>query len=179
MRLSLRGFRTQNHRSERGFTSSGFTGVELRQKRSARRPSLLAESIGWDMAGRFLCSRLNRLSKIGDCPTIYIGSAGTYAGSKNTLHGRYREIATRHTAKYPVWALLSSRWELQYGWMIVDEHPGAVEEVLKKRYRGAQREAACAGDPVSGARLIQDNGTLPAEHPSTQTNTHITPPPDL
>ena len=152
----------------------GTPAEEVREKAVA-----LAESIGWDMAGRFLCSRLNRLSKIGDCPTIYIGSAGTYAGSKNTLHGRYRELATRHTAKYPVWALLSSRWELQYGWMIVDEHPGAVEEVLKKRYRGAQREAACAGDPMSGARLIQDNGTLPAEHPSTQTNTHITPPPDL
>ena len=95
----------------------------------------LAGSIGWDMADRFLCSRFDRLLKIGDCPTIYIGSAGTYAGSKNTLHGRYRELATRHTAKYPVWALLSSGWELQYGWMVVDEHPGAVEEALKERYQ--------------------------------------------
>ena len=97
----------------------------------------LAESIGWDVAGRFLRSRLNRLSKIGDCPTIYIGSAGTYAGSKNTLHGRYLELATRHTAKYPVWALLSSGWELQYGWMVVDEHPGSAEEALKGQYRMA------------------------------------------
>ena len=97
----------------------------------------LAESIGWDVAGRFLCSRLNRLSKIGDCPTIYIGSAGTYAGSKNTLHGRYLELATRHTAKYPIWALLSSGWELQYGWMIVDENPGAAEAALKERYQEA------------------------------------------
>ena len=142
MRLSLRGFRTQNHRSERGFTSSGFTGVELRQKRSARRPSLWpSQPAGTWQAGFFAAdstgSQINRLSKIGDCPTIYIGSAGTYAGSKNTLHGRYRELATRHTAKYPVWALLSSRWELQYGWMIVDEHPGAAEEVLKKRYQEA------------------------------------------
>jgi hypothetical protein len=95
----------------------------------------LAKSIGWDVADRFLCSRLNRLSKICDCPTIYIGSAGTYAGSKNTLHGRYLELATRHTAKYPVWALLSSGWELQYGWMIVDENPGDVEAALKERYQ--------------------------------------------
>ena len=95
----------------------------------------LAGSIGWDVAGRFLHSRLDRLSKVGDCPTIYIGSAGTYAGSNNTLHGRYLELATRHTAKYPVWALLSSGWELQYGWMIVDENPGDVEAALKERYQ--------------------------------------------
>jgi len=97
----------------------------------------LAESIGWDVAGRFLHSRLDRLSKVGDCPTIYIRSAGTYAGSNNTLHGRYLELATRHPAKYPVWALLSSGWELQYGWMIVDENPGAAEEALKGQYRKA------------------------------------------
>jgi hypothetical protein len=97
----------------------------------------LAESIGWDVAGRFLCSRFDRLSKIGDCPTIYIGSAGTYAGSKNTLKGRYLELATRHTAKYPIWALLSSGWELQYGWMVVDENPGTAEEALKGQYRKA------------------------------------------
>jgi hypothetical protein len=97
----------------------------------------LAESIGWDVAGRFLHSRLNRLSKIGDCPTIYIGSAGTYAGSKNTLYGRYRELATRHTAKYPIWALLASGWELQYGWMVIDEHPGTAEAALKERYQEA------------------------------------------
>ncbi len=96
-----------------------------------------AGSIGWNLAEEFLCSRLDRLLKIGDCPTIYIGSAGTYARSKNTLQGRYRELATRHTAKYPVWALLSSGWELQYGWMIVDDHPGAAEEVLKAQYRKA------------------------------------------
>jgi hypothetical protein len=89
------------------------------------------------VAGRFLCSRFDRLSKIGDCPTIYIGSAGTYAGSKNTLKGRYLELATRHTAKYPIWALLSSGWELQYGWMVVDENPGTAEEALKGQYRKA------------------------------------------
>ena len=97
----------------------------------------LAGSIGWDVAGRFLCSRFDRLLAIGDCPTIYIGSAGTYAGSKNTLKGRYLEFSRRHTAQYPVWALLSSGWELQYGWMIVDDHPGTAEEALKERYRKA------------------------------------------
>ena len=97
----------------------------------------LAGSIGWEVAGRFLCSRLDRLLAIGDCPTIYIGSAGTHAGSKNTLHGRYLEFATRHTAQYPIWALLSSGWELQYGWMVVGEHPGTAEEDLKEQYQKA------------------------------------------
>jgi hypothetical protein len=96
-----------------------------------------ARSIGWDVAGRFLRSRLDRLLAIDDCPTIYIGSAGTHAGSKNTLHARYLEFATRHTAQYPIWALLSSGWELQYGWMIVDDHPGTAEEALKERYQEA------------------------------------------
>ncbi len=72
----------------------------------------LSESIGWDLAEKFLRSRLDRLVDIGDCPTIYIGSAGVHAESKNTLQGRYRELATRHTAQYPIWALLSSGWEL-------------------------------------------------------------------
>lgn len=97
----------------------------------------LARSIGWDVAGRFLRSRLDRLLAIDDCLTIYIGSAGTHPGSKNTLHARYLEFATRHTAQYPLWALLSSGWELQYGWMVVDDHPGTAEEALKERYQEA------------------------------------------
>ena len=97
----------------------------------------LSESIGWDLAEKFLRSRLDRLVDIGDYPTIYIGSAGVHAESKNTLQGRYRELATRHTAQYPIWALLSSGWELHYGWMIVDDHPGTAEEALKERYQMA------------------------------------------
>jgi len=30
----------------------------------------LAGSIGWDVASQFLCSRFDRLSEIGSCPTI-------------------------------------------------------------------------------------------------------------
>jgi hypothetical protein len=33
--------------------------------------------------------------------------------------------------------LLSSRWELQYGWMVVDDHPGTAEGALKERYQKA------------------------------------------
>jgi len=33
--------------------------------------------------------------------------------------------------------ILSSGWELQYGWMIVDDHPGTAEETLKERYQKA------------------------------------------
>jgi len=47
----------------------------------------LSESIGWDLAEKFLRSRLDWLVDIGDCPTIYIGSAGMHAESRNTLQG--------------------------------------------------------------------------------------------
>ncbi len=55
------------------------------------------------------------------------------------------------------------------------ERPASVRPVLRWRVdpaggtaarpRGARQAAACAGESVSGARLIQDNGTLPAERP--------------
>jgi len=150
----------------------GTPAEEIREKAVGQ-----AGSIGWDVAEKFLCSRLNRLSEIGDCPTIYIGSAGTYAGSKNTLKGRYLEFSRRHTAQYPIWALLSSGWELQYGWMIVDDHPGTAEEALKVRVqKGTRREAAGAGEPMNGVRFIQDSRALPAEPPNPKP-TPISPPP--
>lgn len=76
----------------------------------------LLSGIGWDLVTDFIMSRVERLSKIGDCPVIYIGSAGGQRGSKNTLRGRYREFSLRHTAMYPIWVLLYFNWELEFGW---------------------------------------------------------------
>ncbi len=48
--------------------------------------------------------------------------------------------------------------------MVVDDHPGVAEEALKVRVpKSARREAAGAGEPVGGVRLVQDSGTLPTE----------------
>ncbi len=89
----------------------------------------------WPMVEKMLLGRIPRLADLGECPLIYIGSAGTLAKSKNTLRGRHREFGYRHTAMYPLWTLLYFEWELEYGWRIVD-NPGELEQQLKERYRG-------------------------------------------
>jgi hypothetical protein len=77
----------------------------------------LVTGIGWDLVKTRVLSRVNRLKRIGQCPIIYIGSAGTQPGSRNTLQGRYREFSSRHTAMYPIWSLLYFGWKLEYGWL--------------------------------------------------------------
>ena len=79
-------------------------------------------------------ARLKKIDEMSDCPTIYIGSAGTNPKSKNTLWGRYREFAGRHTAMFPVWALLYSGWKLEYLWLCCD-NPAAKEKEYKEKYK--------------------------------------------
>ena len=90
--------------------------------------------IDWPIVEKHVGSRLNRLSRIGTCRVIYIGSAGTNEGSRNTLKGRYAELAHRHTAMYPLWLLLYYRWDLEYGYL-KSEKPKETEEKLKDQYR--------------------------------------------
>lgn len=94
----------------------------------------LVAQLNWPVVGNKIQSRISRLANISDCPIIYIGSAGTRAGSDNTLKGRYEEFSGRHTAMYPVWALLLFGWQLEYGWWVVDE-PARIEAELKLKYR--------------------------------------------
>jgi len=62
-----------------------------------------------------------RINNITGCLVISIGSAGTNPESRHMLAGRYRDLASRHTAQYPLFALLYSGWELEYGWKVSDE----------------------------------------------------------
>jgi hypothetical protein len=94
--------------------------------------------LGWEMAGKYLLDRIGRIRKIGDCPIIYIGSAGTNPGSRHTLAGRYRDLVSRHTIQFPIWALLYFGWELDLGWK-ADENPKELEKDLKERYETRQR----------------------------------------
>ena len=94
----------------------------------------LISGIGWDLVTKFIMSRVERLSKIGNCPVIYIGSAGGQRGSQNTLRGRYREFSLRHTAMYPLWVLLYFNWKLEFGWK-KSATPKQEEEELKLKYR--------------------------------------------
>jgi len=90
--------------------------------------------LNWNLVTDFIMSRVERLSKIGNCPIIYIGSAGGQRGSKNTLRGRYREFSLRHTAMYPIWVLLYFNWKLEFGWK-ESLRPKQEEEELKIKYR--------------------------------------------
>ena len=94
----------------------------------------LLSSISWNLVTEFIMSRVEYLSKIGNCPIIYIGSAGGQQGSKNTLKGRYREFSLRHTAMYPIWVLLYFNWKLEFGWK-KSIRPKQEEKELKTKYR--------------------------------------------
>ncbi|MEM2292997.1 MAG: hypothetical protein QW228_07380 [Candidatus Aenigmatarchaeota archaeon] len=94
----------------------------------------LLSNIGWDLVTDFIMSRVKRLENIGNCPIIYIGSAGTQKESKNTLKKRYEEFANRHTAMYPIWVLLYFGWKLELGWKI-SANPLHDENELKRNYQ--------------------------------------------
>ena len=96
------------------------------------------QHLDWPIVGKKMLNRIKRLEEIGSCPVIYIGSAGTLQGSKYTLKGRYHDFAGRHTAMYPLWALLYFGWDLEYGWVEEENSPG-LEESLKHRYRESHR----------------------------------------
>lgn len=87
-----------------------------------------------------LLKRIGRIQNIGDCPILYIGSAGTSQKSRHTLAGRYRDLTRRHTARFSVWALLHFGWELDFGWKATD-NPGEVEAELRERYLNRGRRA--------------------------------------
>jgi len=91
------------------------------------------DHLNWGMVNNYLLNRISRIENIGDCPTIYIGSAGTYENSKNHLKGRYNEFSGRHTSMYPLWVLLAHGWELEYGWKI-SHNPKIDEKDIKKKY---------------------------------------------
>jgi hypothetical protein len=93
----------------------------------------LVDRIAWPLLTRKAVGRLDRLWRIGECDTFYIGSAGTGATSKYTLLGRYGDFAGRHTIMYPLWALLACGWELEYGWNAVHE-AAQSERALKQVY---------------------------------------------
>ncbi len=88
----------------------------------------------WPSVEKKMSNRIARLSRIGQCPIIYIGAAGPGAKSKNALEGRYEDFSGRHTAMYPLWALLYFGWKLEYGYK-EEIDPARAEDLLKQHYR--------------------------------------------
>jgi len=108
-----------------------FRGQPVVDVRSAAENAVI--SLHWPMVEKKVCSRLSRMNRIAHCPIIYIGSAGTGDTSKHTLHGRYKDLSGRHTAMFPVWALLYHHWKLDYGWLEASA-TREMEAELKKGY---------------------------------------------
>lgn len=96
--------------------------------------TFLLEKLDWGIVNNFIKNRMNRIEKIENCSVIYIGSGGTKPESNNTLKKRYKELSDRHTAMFPIWALVYFGWELEYGW-IVEEDAGQMEKLYKNMYR--------------------------------------------
>ncbi len=118
----------------------GLYAIRIKKRSDSLPEAMISEAkqliakVGWKMLEKKIVSRIERLRRIGACPTIYIGSAGTQRGSRNTLKGRYNEFSGRHTAMYPTWVLLYFRWKLEFGWKECDE-PSLEETKLKEKYQ--------------------------------------------
>lgn len=120
-------------------SKKGVYVIRIRSK-SESTPEMMVEKtrqlvsrLGWGLVEKHIIDRVERIGRIGHCPIIYIGSAGTRPGSRNTLKGRYKEFLGRHTAMYPIWVLLYFDWKLEFGWTECDE-PGREEDMLKRAY---------------------------------------------
>ena len=87
----------------------------------------------WGSLNDYVYNRLDRLKSIVDCPILYIGSAPSIdAGG---LKSRYRDLCgRRHTIFYPVLALLTAGWNLQWGFNKTDR-PKMMEKELVDSYR--------------------------------------------
>ncbi|MHA1594593.1 MAG: DUF7664 domain-containing protein [Candidatus Baldrarchaeia archaeon] len=84
----------------------------------------------WKELISYVNSRLNRITRIENCPVIYIGST-------SDIRTRYRDLAgIRHTAFFPILALLLCGWELDYGFKTVPSKKDAkhLEDELKRKY---------------------------------------------
>lgn len=68
---------------------------------------------GWDKLNRYVASRLVRIFRIKYCPLIYLGST-------DNIKLRFKDLAgRRHTAFFPILALMLSKWRLDYGFKMV------------------------------------------------------------
>jgi len=85
----------------------------------------------WKPFKQYVQNRISRLENIGGCPIIYIGAA------PNTLRGRYEDLCgRRHTALYPILALLTANWKLQLGYkQTTKTEAKQTEQKLKQKYQ--------------------------------------------
>ena len=89
--------------------------------------------IKWKAMRYALSHRLDQIVHMSNCPILYIGHAGTNSESRQTLAGKYRELAYCHPTQYYVWALLKYNWKLDFGWK-VNDYPKKYAAELKTEF---------------------------------------------
>jgi hypothetical protein len=97
-----------------------------------REVKLVTNKLGWSIVEDFVDSRMSHLSRIDNCPLIYIGA--NRDKGENTISDRYKEIANRHTIMHPLWALIYFDWDFDFGWK-VNSKPESFEKLYKQKYR--------------------------------------------
>ena len=89
------------------------------------------EGSKWAELLSYVRSRLARLERISACPILYIGSA------PKSIRVRFKDLSgIRHTAFFPILALMLGGWKLQYGFLTVksDHEAKELEKRLKSKY---------------------------------------------
>ena len=89
--------------------------------------------IKWEAMQNSFSYRLDKIGEMSNCPILYIGHAGTNSESRQTLAGKYRELAYCHQTQYYVWALLKYNWKLDFGWK-VNDYPKKYAAELKTEF---------------------------------------------
>ncbi|MBN1682661.1 hypothetical protein JW865_03815 [Candidatus Bathyarchaeota archaeon] len=88
----------------------------------------------WKELISYYSSRIQRLKQIEPliCPIIYIGAVGK---GKGTLRGRFIDLAGhRHTVFYPIFCLLSTGWEIEFGYKNIENDVFKIENQFKEQY---------------------------------------------
>jgi hypothetical protein len=91
------------------------------------------DKIKWKTMHYAFSHRLDQIVHMSNCPIFYIGYAGTNSKSRQTLAGKYRELAYCHPTQYYVWALLKYNWKLDFGWKVCD-NPKKYAAELKTKF---------------------------------------------
>jgi|GEM_PF-995259 len=87
-------------------------------------------NIRWKRMYAVFATRLDKIVHMSTCPILYIGSSGT---GRQTLAGRYEDLAYCHPITFYLWALLQYNWKLDFGWNVC-EHPRKYATELKTMY---------------------------------------------
>ena len=115
---------------------------ELKQRTLTFADSTLNRARWRELSHNFI-PRVERLKGLDpqSCPIIYLGATGKGRGN---LRDRFKDLSgIRHTIFYPVFCLLSTGWEIEYGWKTVNLDSFKEEDRLNEEYRRVHHSLPC------------------------------------